>query len=369
MKIFNPYHQFTKFILRFCQASNEKRIRKEDLETYFGLLPQHIEELIHVLCQEEFLIAVDQSQWDISPKVKDLENEPYIEQERELLYFFTKFPRFYIPEYVIEFENYRPLKAPLKLKMEKMCQNTNDKMVIKIPNQFLRISNTGTETFYSTGTKMDFQIIPLDCNQSFKGIIKIGNSHLIYRKLNEDHPDYQTIKNILENLQWNSVFSNELKLLSDQPNFEYHLIFNEALLCWDLEIISCTHSQAYILYKILDNWNFPPTFVGKYVRLQKKIKISLNELSEVRCKCNFRLRLKADNAFAFFAEYIVRNIGGFSNEISELQYFVKQISLEFMENFVSEGQFQLPEAIQLQKYFWVEKHYALAYLFGYGDDF
>ena len=391
LKYRNPYHKLVKILFRFAKLnknlSDKAQISLDDVENYFGLQKEHAEEVLKSLVKDGFL---KESQETVKEGDKGEDNiyllndnaiisidkDPYKEITKDIDYYFSLFPRLFIPDYLFGFKDIKRSKDLLilipELDINNISASSNRKM-LKIPEQFLGISDMGMQSHSEMKTSVYIKIMPQNKKGDFKCSLA-KRSRLKWAEKNriieDGHPDYDLIKNWISSIDIEELIKK--KISSRNSDFKYHLEYIEEDFSWLIIIDKIAENKTEEFLKKLEYLQY--SFDLRNTISEITIKLSINntchqDLENLTVKCRIQMVIPEKFAFSFFAEYLSRTI--FNNKIkySQLIPLIEKNYVKFLEFFnLRESFFPLPSIGQLKQYYWDVEKYRMAYLLMYGGD-
>ncbi len=391
LKYRNPYHKLVKLLFRFAKLNNnlkdKTQISLNDVEFYFGLQKEHAEEVLKSLVKDGFLResqknvkegdkGVDHIYFLNESAIINLDEDPYKEITKDIDYYFSLFPRLFIPEYLFGFKEIKASKDLLtiipKLDINSISIPSNRNM-LKIPEQFLGISDIGMQSHIEMKTSVNIRVVPQTKNGDFKcSLAKISRLKWTEkdRTIEDGHPDYDLIKNWLSTLDIEKII--EKKIPPQNKDFKYHLEYNDEDFSWLIIIDRITERKTDGFLKSLENLQFRFDLRNKISEIT--IKLSENngyplELENLAVKCRVQIVLPEKFAFSFFAEYLSRLIFNFQIKYSQIIPLIEKNYEKFLDFFnLKKKLFPLPYIDQLKQYYWDLEKYRMAYLLMYGGD-
>lgn len=391
LKYRNPYHKLIKLLFRFAKLNNnlkdKTQISLNDVEFYFGLQKEHAEEVLKSLVKDGFLResqesvkegdkGVDYIYFLNDSAIIDLDEDPYKEITKDIDYYFSLFPRLFIPEYLFGFKEIKASKDLLTIIPELDINNistSSNRNMLKIPEQFLGISDMGMQSHSEMKTSVKIRLVPQTKNSDFKCSLT-KRSRLKWSKkdriIEVGHPDYDLIKNWLSTLDIEKLI--EKKLSPQNKDFKYHLEYNDEDFSWLIIIDEISEKKTDGFLKRLECLQY--RFDLRNIISEITIKLSDNntchqDLENLAVKCRLQIVLTEKFAFSFFAEYLSRLIFNFQIKYNQLIPLIEKNYEKFIDFFnLKKNLFPLPSVDQLKQYYWDVEKYRMAYLLMYGGD-
>jgi len=306
----------------------------------------------------------------------NLDEDPYKEITKDIDYFFSLFPRLFIPEYLFGFKEIKASKDLLTIIPELDINSISipsNRNMLKIPEQFLGISDMGMQSHIEMKTSVNIRLVPQTKNGDFKcSLAKISRLKWTEkdRTIEDGHPDYDLIKNWLSTLDIEKIV--EKKIPPQNKDFKYHLEYNDEDFSWLIIINKITEKKTDGFLKRLENLQFRFDLRNNISEIT--IKLSENntyyqDLENLAVKCRVQIVLLEKFAFSFFAEYLSRFIFNFQIKYSQMIPLIEKNYEKFLDFFnLKEKLFPLPSIDQLKQYYWDVEKYRMAYLLMYGGD-
>lgn len=388
LKYRNPYHKLVKLLFKFSALNinpkNKLYISLKEVEIYFGLQKEHAEEVLKSLVNDEFLFEYDGDEKKAGEKIfflnKDaiisLEEDPYKEITKDIDYYFSRFPRLCVPEYLFGFKEIKKSEDLLSL-IPELDLNTictpNNRELLRIPEQFIKISEGGLQKHSEMKTPVQVRIIPETKNGDFKCSL-FKKSRLKWpekdRIIENDHPDYELIKNRLKTIDIERFI--EIKLPPQENDFKYQLKFNDKDFSWSIIVNEISEKKTDLFLRKLEKlkYRFDLRNVISEINI-KVLDLSLfnDYLKNIVIKCRIKILISEKVAFSFFAEYLARSIFDFQIKYKQIIPLIKKFYEKFLDFFNLEKKlFPLPSINDLKRYYWDTEKYRMAYLLMYGDD-
>ncbi len=391
LKYRNPYHKLVKYLFRFAKLTNNlsdnTHITLNDVENYFGLQKEHAEEVLKSLVKDGFLKesqdAVkegDKGEDNIyllnDSAIINIDKDPYKEITKDIDYYFSLFPRLFIPDYLFGFKDIKRSKDLLTLIPELDINNisaSSNREMLKIPEQFLGISDMGIQSHSEMKTSVNIKIVPQNKKGDFKCSLT-KRSRLKWAEKNriieDGHPDYDLIKNWISSIDIEELIKK--KISSHNSDFKYHLEYLEEDFSWLIILDKIAEKKTDEFLKKLEYLQF--RFYLRNIISEVTIKLSVNnichqDLENLIIKCRIQMVLPEKFAFSFFAEYLSRIIFNYKIKYSQLIPIIEKNYEKFLEFFdLREELFPLPSIDQLKQYYWDVEKYRMAYLLMYGGD-
>ena len=393
LKYRNPYHQLVKFLFKFSKIGKNVDenifISLNDVEYYFGLQKEHAEEVITSLIIDGFLSEYNSFKNENNKKenkiyllnvqsICNLDLDPYKEIIKDVDYYFSLFPRVNIPDYLIGFKEIRASKDLFSIIPQldiNEFKNSSNREALRIPDQFIGISNSGMQSHSEMMSNVNVIIIPETKNGDFfcflnrKNRLKWAEKDRIIEK---NHPDYDLIKHWLETLSIEEMIAQ--RLLAQNNDFRYHLEFKMDAFRWTIVIDKINGTNVRDLLLGLEELNFQFDLRNLVSELILKLSNNNNnncpkDLDDITIKCRIHLKVNHECAFEFFAEYLSRIIFNHQITYRELSSFIEKHYERFIEAFnLEKSKFPLPSFKQLKQYFWRVEDYRMAYLLMYKED-
>ncbi len=391
LKYRNPYHKLVKLLLRFAKLNNnlkeKAQISLKDVEHYFGLQKEHAEEVITSLVKDGFLResqefvkegdrGVGHTYILNDSAIISIDKDPYKEITKDIDYYISLFPRLFIPEHLFGFKEIKASKDLLTIIPELDINNISTSIIrkmLKIPEQFLRISEIGIQSHSEMKTTVNIRFVPQNKNGDFKCSLA-KRSRLKWaekdRIIREGHPDYDLIKNWLNSLDIEKLV--EEKLPPQNNGFKYHLGYNNESFSWLIVIDEITKKKTIKFLKRLEFLQY--RFDLRNIISEITIKLSDNkschqDIENLTVKCRFQIVLPEKCAFSFFAEYLSLSIFSFQIKYDQVIPLIEKHYEKFLSFFnLKEKLFPLPSLDQLKNYYWEVEKYKMAYLLMYGGD-
>ncbi len=391
LKYHNPYHKLVKLLFRFVKLKknleDKNQVSLNDVEIYFGLQKEHAEEVLKSLAQDGFLRKSQESIEGGDKRVDhtyilndsviiDLDEDPYKEITKDIDYYFSLFPRLFIPEYLFGFKEIKTSKDLLTIKPELDINNIStsiNRKMFNIPEQFLGISDMGMQSHIEMKTPVNIRIVPqtkngeVKCSLTKRSRLKWAEKDRI---IEVGPPDYDLIKNWLSELDIEKIIEN--KLPPKDSDFKYHLEYNDNDFAWLIIIDKINEKKTDGFLKRLENLQFSFDLRNKISEITIKLtekNESHQNLEELAVKCRIQIVLQEKSAFSFFAEYISRLIFNFQIKYSQIIPLIKKNYDKFLDFFnLKDKLFPLPSIDQMKLYFWDVEKYRMAYLLMYRGD-
>lgn len=391
LKYRNPYHKLVILLFQFAKLNNNlkntNQISLNDVEYYFGLQKEHAKEVLKSLVKDGFLResqesvkegdkGVDHAYFLNDSVIINLYEDPYKEITKDIDYYFSLFPRLFIPEYLFGFKEIKVSKDLLtlipELDIKNISTSANRKM-LKIPEQFLGISDMGMQSHIEMKKSINIRLVPQTKNGDFKcSLAKISRLKWAEkdRIIEDGHPDYDLIKNWLGEIDIEKLIEN--KLPPQNRDLKYHLEYNDEDFAQIIIIDKIIEKKTDGFLKKLEYLQF--RFDLRNTISEITIKLSENntchqDLENLAVKCRIQIVLPEKFAFSFFAEYLSRLIFNFQIKYNQIIPLIEKNYEKFLDFFnLKEKLFPLPSIDQLKQYYWDVEKYRMAYLLMYGGD-
>lgn len=391
LKYRNPYHKLVILLFQFAKLNNNlkntNQISLNDVEYYFGLQKEHAKEVLKSLVKDGFLResqeivkegdkGVDHAYFLNDSVIINLYEDPYKEITKDIDYYFSLFPRLFIPEYLFGFKEIKVSKDLLtlipELDIKNISTSANRKM-LKIPEQFLGISDMGMQSHIEMKKSINIRLVPQTKNGDFKcSLSKISRLKWAEkdRIIEDGHPDYDLIKNWLGEIDIEKLIEN--KLPPQNKDLKYHLEYNDEDFAQIIIIDKIIEKKTNGFLKKLEYLQF--RFDLRNTISEITIKLSENntchqDLENLAVKCRIQIVLPEKFAFSFFAEYLSRLIFNFQIKYNQIIPLIEKNYEKFLDFFnLKEKLFPLPSIDQLKQYYWDVEKYRMAYLLMYGGD-
>lgn len=383
LKYRNPYNELAKLLFRFfktedVKANRNNKFSHQEVIKYFGIQNTLVEEILRSLLKDGFIKKLNEEEYQINEqKILDLYSNPYKIWIRNLNYYFSRFPRIFIPDFLISFADIRLSERVPVFRNEldmNLISHSKIRNLVRLPEQFIGLSEDSTQNHYNLKTKANVSFIPLDEKNNFLGIINHKNPFnwpLERRIIEKDHPDYSKIRDWLNIVNIGDILQDCFPQSNEE--FDYDLIFNDSDNSWILKAKKINYKVFEELRQNLNKLNFKLNLKDKLqyidIPISQPIIKDFEGIEDFRIKGRFQVQIDSESAFTFFTHYLERRIANRSVNYQKIDVIIQELYEEFINFYELNNTFKKPTKRQLRAFYWSNKIYELAYFFMYQIDF
>ncbi|MBA7505428.1 hypothetical protein ES706_04095 [subsurface metagenome] len=375
----DPYKKLGLFILKYAELKGSDGFSKNELLNDFGLIDDLCQEIIRNLTEGEFLATkIDNpEQYILSEGGKSAIIKGIIswKEVKDLTLYFSRFPKYFIPNFLIPFNNNKKLNSKKKINpfFKQILDNySNANTIFGIPEQIKGVQDGGIEKISILDKKKIRLIVTpkYSDNNERNFIVKLKCFPWYWREIIDDsHPEINELLIDLKNFAPEHILKEVILSQFNQKdnNLDIKLVWDNTLNKWILNIIDINDDFIDDFIEIMRGFNY---FYEKYLENpEQKIIIDYRDKNNRFWK--FKIKIQMDfspnNVKSFFLGLLSVRLVKEIKDIRNLKNTLKIIHDRFCK--ISDIIFPLPDIDGIKDYLWSSQNYEGAYLLMYEEDF
>ncbi len=363
------FAKLSQLILKFTYTLQDKWISISDIEKYFCLPPTLANYIFTNLLSEEYLISpvFSKNESKISAKINllkysNFETIPSEESIRPIAYNISKFPRFYVPNYLL-----LEKKPQTQLKKSSFPSDLDlgspDLLVQKdsfgIPENFIQLEEDSINFSSESGCDATISIYPQDEGSDSTVLLKRSPLEFKSILIDANHPDYQRIIQKFSNLDLQQIL--EKYFHSIIPALHFNIYFDKNGPAWTIKIMDLEIKQSKTFFETLES-KMEALFARKRA---KSLRIALpgfeSEFKKVTLVCRFQFEFEPALTKVVFYEYLARDFAKFDDDLDRFEEYLEEVHKKFLRTFKNAQDFPVPKLGEIRDYFWNTQQYQIAY--------
>ena len=369
----------TQIILKYASIRGEQGFMINDVSDLFGLIEDLSKEIIRELFEKEFLkiISYKPLKYSISEKGVDILEKEIIswKEIRDETYFFCKFPRFFIPKYLIPFEIYPKdfMRVEQKQFLRSILEdNSVSNEILGIPYYIKGLTDNSTENLHSISSrKLKVKIYPNSTDDDEDSFTIKLRCHPFYwhQNIEINHPDMKDIIEDLKKVKLETVIENtimkELDISENDLKLEIH--WDQIIEKWILEIIDIKIEIIDLFFEKLSSIKYDLSSVIDKPEQQILLEYIDKYDKKWDLRINLNLKISKKMAKIVFLQFLSSKILKDLRDLKKYNSYINKIHQKFSRalNF----SFPIPNSEEIKDYLWLNQKFEAAYITMYEEDF
>jgi len=375
----DPYKKLGIFILKYAELKGSDGFSKNELLKDFGLIDDLCQEIIRNLMEGEFLMVKNDNpeQYILSESGKSAIIKGIIswKEVRDMTLYFSHFPKYFVPNFLIPFNNNKKLNGKKKINpfFKQILDNYNNaNNIFGIPEQIKGVQDGGIEKISILDNKKIKLIVTptYSDNNERDFLVKLKCFPWYWREIIDDsHPEVNELVKDLKKFAPEHILKEIILSQFNQKKniLNIEIIWENTRNKWILKIIDIEDNSIDNYIEIMRGFKY---FYDKYLESpEQKIIIDYKDKNNRFWK--FKIKIQMDfspnNVKKFFLKLLsvrlvkeIKHIRNFKNTLINIhQKFCK----------ISNIPFPLPNIDGIKDYMWSSENYEAAYLLMYEEDF